>query len=142
MQKSHKFPVDNPHSPGYYPYMTSLAFKFGAQLVIPPTIAGHFRTMQVEETKRQAIIANREVLIARITAEKDTLLAYFDHKFAERRAALDEFFELLHHAIASGDNQQLVAALSGILTIIQDNPLDDFETFKANFQDPDYVVEI
>lgn len=125
--------------------MTSQAFKFGAQFVVPPTIAAiadYFRTMQMEATKRQAIIANREVLIARITAEKDVLLAYFDHKFAERRAALDEFFELLHHAVASGDNQQLVAALSGILTIIQDNPLDDFETFKEKFQNPDYIVEI
>ena len=125
--------------------MTTQAFIFGAQFVVPPTIAGiadYFRTMQVEDTKRQAIIAHRDVLIERITAEKDTLLAYFDHKFAERRVALDEFFELLHHAVASGDNQQLVAALSGILTIIQDNPLDDFASFKEKFQDPDYVVEI
>lgn len=124
--------------------MTSFAGKAGLQ-AIPPTIAGiadYFRTMQVEETKRQAIIANRDVLIERITAEKDTLLAYFDHKFAERRAALDEFFELLRLAIASGDNQQLVAALSGILTIIQDNVLEDFASFKEKFQNPDYVVEI
>lgn len=124
--------------------MTSFAGKAGLQ-AIPPTIAGiadYFRTMQVEETKRQAIIANRDVLIERITAERDTLLAYFDHKFAERRAALDEFFELLHQAIASGDNQQLVVALSGILTIIQDNALEDFASFKEKFQNPDYVVEI
>lgn len=124
--------------------MTSFAGKAGLQ-AIPPTIAGiadYFRTMQVEETKRQAIIANRDVLIERITAERDTLLAYFDHKFAERRAALDEFFELLRQAIASGDNQQLVAALSGILTIIQDNALEDFASFKEKFQNPDYVVEI
>ena len=124
--------------------MTSFAGKAGLQ-AIPPTIAGiadYFRTMQVEETKRQAIIAHRDVLIERITAEKDTLLAYFDHKFAERRAALDEFFELLRQAIASGDNQQLVAALSGILTIIQDNALEDFASFKEKFQNPDYVVEI
>lgn len=124
--------------------MTSFAGKAGLQ-AIPPTIAGiadYFRTMQVEETKRQAIIANRDVLIERITAEKDTLLAYFDHKFAERRAALDEFFELLRQAIASGDNQKLVAALSGILTIIQDNALEDFASFKEKFQNPDYVVEI
>ena len=124
--------------------MTSFAGKAGLQ-AIPPTIAAiadYFRAMQAEDTKRQAIIANRDVLIERITAEKDTLLAYFDHKFAERRAALDEFFELLRQAIASGDNQQLVAALSGILTIIQDNALEDFASFKEKFQNPDYVVEI
>ena len=56
--------------------------------------------MQEEETKRRAIAANRDVLIARITAEKEAILAYFSQRFAERRAALDEFFELLRHAVA------------------------------------------
>ena len=116
-----------------------------ASAAIPDTLAGIadcFRTMQEEETKRQAIIANRDVLIARITAEKEAILAYFGHRFAERRAVLDEFFELLRYAVAGGDNHQLTAALTGILGIIQDNPLDDFETFKQQFQDPNYIIEI
>ena len=105
-------------------------------------IADYFRTLQEEETKRQVIAANREVLITRVTAEKDAILAYFDLRFAERRAALDEFFELLSHAMKSGDNQQLSAALTGILGVIQDNPLDDFETFRRQFDNPDHVIEI
>ena len=120
-------------------------YAFIATQVIPPTISGIaecFRAMQEEETKRRAIIANRDVLIARLTAEKDTILAYFSQRFAERRAALDEFFDLLRHAVGDGDNQQLNVALAGILGIIQDNPLDDFETFKQQFHDPDYVIEI
>ena len=124
--------------------MVSFAFA-AAQSVIPPTIAGiadYFRTMQEEETRRQEIIAHRDVLIERITAEKEVILAYFDHRFAERRAALDEFFELLRYAVASGDNHQLTTALAGILGIIQDNPLDDFETFRQQFQDPNYIIEI
>lgn len=124
--------------------MVSYAFAAGAA-AIPDTIqgiAGYFRTLAEEATKRQAIIANRDVLIERITAEKDAILAYFDHRFAERRAALDEFFELLRCAVASGDNHQLTTALAGILGIIQDNPLDDFETFRQQFQDPNHVFEI
>jgi hypothetical protein len=125
--------------------MVNPAFAFVASQVIPPTISGiadYFRTIQEEQTRRQAIAANRDVLIARLTAEKETILAYFSHRFAERRAALDEFFELLHHALDSGDNHHLNIALAGILGIIQDNPLGDFETFKQQFQDPDYVIEI
>ena len=123
------------------------AFATVASAVIPDTISGiadYLRTMQEEKekTKRQAIAANRDVLIARITAEKETILAYFDHRFAERRAALDELFELLRHASVGGDHHQRNAALAGILDIIQDNVLDDFETFKQKFQDPDYVIEI
>lgn len=125
--------------------MVNPAFAFIGSQVIPDTISGIsdcFRAMQEEETKRRAIIANRDVLIARLTAEKETILAYFNHRFAERRAALDEFFELLHYAVDSKDNHRLNAALAGILGVIQDNPLDDFETFKKQFEDPDYVFEI
>lgn len=123
--------------------MVNYAF-IGAQ-VVPDTISeigDYLRALAEEETKRQAIAANRDVLIARITAEKEVILAYFDRRFAERRAALDEFFELLRHAVDSGDNHQLNVALAGILGIIQDNPLDDFETFKQQFQDPNYIFEI
>jgi len=125
--------------------MVNPAFAFVASQVIPPTIsgiAGYFRTIQEEQTRRQAIAANREVLIARLTAEKETILAYFSHRFAERRVALCEFFDLLRHAVDNGDNHQLNVALAGILGIIQDNPLADFETFKQQFHDPDYVIEI
>ena len=117
----------------------------GARTVIPSTISDIvdcFRAIAEEETKRQAIAANRDVLIARITAEKEAILAYFGYRFAERRAALNAFFDLLRHAMATGDNQQLVAALTGILGIIQENPLADFETFRQKFQDPNYVIEI
>ena len=125
--------------------MVNPTFGFIAAQVIPQTISGiadYFRTMQEEETKRKAIDANREVLIARLTAEKDTILAYFSERFAERRAALDEFFKLMRRSVDSRDNHQLNVALAGILGIIQDNPLDDFETFKQQFQNPDYVIEI
>lgn len=124
--------------------MVTFAFA-AAATAISETIQGiadYFRTMQGEETRRQAISAHRDALIERITAEKEAILAYFDHRFAERRAALDEFFELLRYTVASGDNHQLTTALAGILGIIQDNPLDDFETFRQHFQDPNYVIEI
>ena len=125
--------------------MVGQAAAFIGAQVIPPTISGirdYLCAMQEENTKRQAIAANRDVLIVRITAEKETILAYFSQRFAERRAALDEFFELLRHAVDSRDNHQLNVALAGILGIIQDNPLDDFETFKQQFHDPDYTIEI
>ena len=125
--------------------MAGFAARFIAAQAIPSTIEGvvaYFRTLEEEETKREAILANRDVLVTRINAERDAILSYFGHRFAERRAALDEFFKLLRHATVNGDNEQLVTALGGILGIIQQNPLDDFETFKRKLQDPDYVIEI
>ena len=125
--------------------MVGFSARFVAAQVVPATIEGisaYFRTLEEEETKRQAIAANRDVLVARVNAERDAILAYFGHRFAERRTALDELFLALRHATDNGDNEQLVAALSGILGIIQQNPLDDFETFKRKFQEPGYVIEI
>ena len=125
--------------------MVGFSARFIATRAVPPTIEGisaYFRTLQGEETKRQAIAANRDVLVSRINAERDVILAYFGERFAERRTALDELFVALRHATANGDNEQLVAVLGGILGIIQQNPLDDFETFKRKLQEPDYVIEI
>ena len=125
--------------------MVGFSARFVAAQAIPPTIgaiSACFRTLEEEETMRQAIAANRDVLIARINAERDAILAYFSHRFAERRTALDEFFLALRHATDNGDNEQLVTVLSGILGIIQQTPLDDFETFKQKFQEPGYVIEI
>ena len=117
--------------------MVNPAFAFVGTQIIPPTISGIadcFRAIQEEETKQQAIIANRDILIARLTAEKEAILAYFSHRFAERRAALDEFFELLRHDVDSDDNHQLNVALAGILGIIQDNPLADLEPLTKRCQ--------
>ena len=125
--------------------MVGFSARFVAAQAIPATIEGisaYFRTLEEEETKRYAIAANRDVLITRINAERDAILAYFGHRFAERRAALDELFVALRQATVNGDNEQLVAVLGGILSIIQQNPLDDFETFKRKLQNPDYVIEI
>ena len=125
--------------------MVGFSARFVAAQAIPATIEGisaYFRTLEEEETKRYAIAANRDVLITRINAERDAILAYFGHRFAERRAALDELFVALRQATVNGDNEQLVAVLGGILSIIQQNPLDDFETFKRKPQNPDYVIEI
>ena len=125
--------------------MVGFAARFIASYTIPATIEGifaYFRALQEEETKRQIIAANRDVLVSRINAERDVILAYFGERFAERRVALDELFGTLRHATANGDNEQLVAALGGILAIIQQNPLDDFETFKKKLKEPDYVIEI
>ena len=125
--------------------MVGFSARFIAARAFPVTIEGisaYFRTLEEEETKRQAIVANRDVLVARINAEREVILAYFGERFAECSAALDELFGTLRHATTNGDNEQLVAALGGILGIIQQNPLDDFETFKRKFQEPDYVIEI
>ena len=85
--------------------MVGFSARFIATQAIPPTteaISAYFRTLNEEETKRQVIATNRDVLITRINAERDAILAYFGHRFAERRAALCELFVVLGHATTVG----------------------------------------
>ncbi|MGQ9483290.1 hypothetical protein [Chloroflexus sp.] len=97
--------------------------------------------IQAEETKRAQIAKQRDVLIKALESERQVILAYFEQRFAERRQALDRFFHLLDYGITHHDTKSIDAALTGILGIIQDNPLRDFETFKKCMARPDFEIE-
>jgi len=95
-----------------------------------------------EETKREHIWAKRDVLLTALNMEKDTILKYFEYRFSERKAALEQFYQLLHRSAEAGDGDSLQVALSGILGIVQDNPLKDFAEFKKNMSNPDFLIEL
>ena len=103
-------------------------------------IAEHLKAMQCEETRRQLIDANRDIIIQALKNEQEALLAYFSHAFSERRMALEGFFDLLHQAAENNNSEQLTTALSGILGIIQKSPLDGLESFKRNMETPGYQI--
>ena len=102
----------------------------------------YYKTRQEEQTKREVIWSKRDVLVTALNNEKETILAYFEHRFAERKGALEQFYHLLHRAVDTGDDKKLQVALSGILGIIQQNPLNDFAEFKKNMANPDFVIEL
>ena len=97
---------------------------------------------QAEETQREYIRARRDALVTALNNERDLLLDYFDRRFNERRSALEEFFSLLHHAVDSGNIDELQAALTGILGILKDNPLGDLAEFRGNWSNPDYSIDL
>ena len=103
-------------------------------------IVEHLKTVQCEETTRQVIDANRDIIITALKNEQEALLAYFGHTFAERRVALGEFFGLLRQAAKNNNSEQLTTALSGIIGIIQKSPLDGLESFKRNMETPGYQI--
>ncbi|RMG72014.1 MAG: hypothetical protein D6711_13890 [Chloroflexi bacterium] len=109
--------------------------------VITETIE-YLRTREEEQTKREHIWSKRDVLVTALNNEKDVLLAYFDYRFKERKATLEQFYDILQRASRSGDGDQLQVALTGILGIIQENPLKDFAEFKKNMSNPDFVIEL
>ena len=102
----------------------------------------YYKTRQVEQTKREEIWSKRNILITALNNEKDVLLSYFEQRFAERRSALEQFYNLLHKSVDSGNETQLQTALTGILGIIQENPLSDFAEFRKNMANPDFKLEL
>lgn len=99
------------------------------------------KTVAEQKTERAKISAKRAVALKAIEAEKTVILAYFEHRFAERRVALDGLLETLQGAVKTKNEHAMDVALSGIVGILQDSPLKDFESFRRA-RDNKEIIEI
>ena len=121
---------------------TAKAIDVADTLTIFREAIAYYKTRQVEQTKREEIWSKRDVLILALNNEKDILLSYFEQRFAERRVALEQFYNLLHSSVDSGNETQLQTALTGILGVIQENPLSDFAEFRKSMTNPNFKLEL
>lgn len=121
--------------------MSNTLSSADALTILKEAIA-YYKTREVEQTKREEIWSKRDVLILALNNEKDVILTYFEHRFAERRSSLMQFYNLLHKSVDSGNEIQLQTALTGILGLIQENPLSDFAEFRKNMANPDFKLEL
>ena len=99
------------------------------------------KTVSEQQTERERIAAKRDVAVRLIESEREIILEYFAQRFAERKAALNGFFDVLHTAVQEKNEHAMDTALSGILGIVKDSPLKDFETFRQARAD-NRVIEI
>lgn len=73
---------------------------------------------------------------------RDLVESYLDDIFEERRFTLESFFKELHLAVENQDYQALTILVGGILAVLEQNPLHDFEKFKAALKDPEFIIEL
>ncbi len=116
---------------------TEVVQSFNAISVITEFIA-YLKVQQEETTKREAIAVRRDSLIKAIQSEKELIETYFNLRFAERKEALHSFFEVLRNGVANNDSKIIDSALTGILGILQDSPLQDLEKFRVWFYNPNH----
>jgi hypothetical protein len=102
----------------------------------------YLKVREQEKTKRTHIRAKRDVLVHAINAEREAILQYFEQRFAERHAALEQFYQLLNAGVAAADTSSIDTALRGILGILQHNPLQDFATFKEHMKRRDFFIDL
>ncbi len=113
------------------------AFKLGLQAIVQM-----YESHEQEESRREWIRAHHETLREKFRLEQEALLRYYELKFAERKASLEELYVVLHEAVKTGNDFQLQGALFGILEIIKTDPLADYDQFALAFRDPDVTLEI
>lgn len=99
------------------------------------------KTVEEQQTERERIAARRDIAVRLIESEREIILKYFAQRFAERKDALNGFFDVLHTAVQEKNEHAMDTALSGILGIVKDSPLKDFETFRQARAD-NRVIEI
>ena len=101
-----------------------------------------FNSYQCEETRREWVRTHYATLLEKVRLEQENLLHFYEMKFSERRASLEEFYWLLHEAVESGNDLHLQGALYGILDIIKTDPLADYDQFVRAYLDPNHQLEI
>lgn len=100
------------------------------------------KTIEQARTERELIQAKRDILVSEMRMRRELILDYFEKRFCERKMALNKFFSMLDEGVNSKDERLLHIALTGIVGIIRENPLGDFETFKRNMLQENYVIEL
>jgi len=81
------------------------------------------QTREAEETKRTAIRARAEVEIVRFREQAQLMRECFQMIFAERRENFNRSFNLLEEGLAKGDDRQIEAALTMIVTLVKESPI-------------------
>ena len=77
-----------------------------------------------QQTRREVaeIGARRDVLIAEITRHYDLYQGLFEKIFAERKDAVDRYFEIVERGIKTDNKDLIVSGLQGVSAIVSSSP--------------------
>lgn len=95
-----------------------------------------------EQTKREQIWAQRDVVVTQLLYQRDMMLAYMDHTFAERAAALQFHYAALDNGLAHGNDATIERALSGIIEIVRQSPFAGFREFVETMKHSQGSIEL
>lgn len=78
---------------------------------------------ETESTKREEIRARSGVEITRLREQAQLIREHFAMIFSERRDNFDKSFTLLETGLSNGDDRQIEAALTLIVTLVKEWPI-------------------
>lgn len=92
---------------------------------------------QTEQNKREKIRARRDVMIAEIEKQQRVMETYFEGVFNERRHNFDRLYDVLHTALEKEQWEVVDKAMTAIVDMAKEFPLDDLDKFRTAWNDPD-----
>lgn len=93
------------------------------------------REVKELETRHQAFLEALQQLW-------ELVESYLDKTFTECRFTLESLFQELNQSVASRDYDALSTLVAGIIAVMEQNPLHNFENFKVALQDPKFIIEL
>ena len=98
-----------------------------------------------QKTVRKDIEAKRDSDIARIQAQKEIIMIYLEKSFDERKENFSKLFQVIDHAIANNNMQQLALGLDSINNLAATSPFKDLTSIqdtKNALEDKNHVWDI
>jgi len=117
-------------------HLQSLAGAQGGLNVIQQVV-GLATLWQSEKSNREVIRAKRDTMIAQIDAQQRLMEQYFEGVFNERRENFDQLYDVLHTALDKEQWDIVDKAMTAVVEIAKEFPLDDLDKFRTAWNDPD-----
>ena len=97
-----------------------------------------YKTIQENEaTRREQIWADRDVKLAAIREQANTIRQLIEGTFDERSKNFDQYFDLLEKGFSSNNDQMINSALALIVNQTQVSPMAQAAQLMQSINDPD-----
>ena len=106
------------------------------------SITDYLKIAEQEKSKRTEIVAKRVVAIAAIQAQRETISELMKYTFQERAAVLQKQFDVLDHAIATGNVDVVNSSLSAMVSVIQSSPFKNVQDMQQSLGNKDFVMRL
>lgn len=104
--------------------------------------ANYQNLREQEQTKRIAILADRDATIEQIRAQRDFIKQALAEAFELRKTGLQAQIIAMDKAIDSGDLETLHVVMDGMVKTIQSSPFKDIADMQEQLSDKSFVLRL
>lgn len=105
-------------------------------------VTDYLKVSEYEQTKRADIAARRDIALASIQAQRETISELIRYTFQERAAVLQKQFDTLDTALASGNVELVHASLNSMVAVIQSSPFKNVQELQKSLGSKDFTIRL